>query len=286
MKRVFVTGASSELLLQALSKFPQSEYEIIALSRKKRKDFGNIKWVKGDLSDNSSYVKYLYGIDIVIHGAAITHTQDQDKYFEINVDGTRSLIRASVGISDNLRFVLISSRTATEESGAYGKSKLRAEEIVKEQTKNWLIIRPSEVFGGSKAEGIDGLIQSSLSGGIVPCPVGLPSKMFPIHSSDASEAIAKAILNTPEDNRIVYVNGPKAYTFKDLLDVIQNETGNKIIPLPIPKIVMKVAAYSSNTFGLNLGFVPDQVDRLYSRKKQGEPSNTTITINQYLKSLI
>lgn len=282
MKRVFVTGASSELMRSVLADFPKEAYQVVALSRKKKKDEENLSWIQGDLNNPASYETRLADLDLIIHAAAITHSRDADQYHKVNVKGTQELIKAALKKGEP-RFVFISSRTATEESGAYGVSKLKAEQAVKSMTENWLIIRPAEVFGGAKAEGVDGAITSAISGGVNPCPVGLSSKMYPIHSKDAAKAISKAVLEDSSKNKLVYVNGPDALSFKELLQLVEKETGRKVWVLPIPKFVMNMAALVSTVLNIDLGFVPDQVDRLYSYKQEGPPSPITISLSHYIK---
>lgn len=282
MKRVFVTGASSELMRSVLSHLPQNQFQITALSRFDREPDGNLTWVKGDIASPSNFASQVQESDIVIHAAAITHSRDEKRYFDVNVDATRRLLEAVIK-NENTRVVFISSRTASKESGAYGESKLEAESVVKSFTKNWLIIRPAEIYGGTKGEGIDGAIESALKGGLVPCPVGLKSKMYPIHTGDAATAIAKAILDEEKTNEVVYINGPEALSFKQLLNQVQKVTDKSIVALPIPKLVMKMAALFSSLLNIDLGFVPDQVDRLYGPKEEGEPSPTSKTISQHIK---
>lgn len=285
MQRVFVTGASSELMRSVLSDFSENEYQIIALSRTKNDDEGNISWVKGDLNDPRSYSDYLEKVDVIIHAAAITHSRAAEEYFRINLDGTKHLIEEAQK-HGNPRFVFISSRTATKESGAYGESKLQAEQLVKAMTESWLILRPAEVYGGNKGEGIDGAIASAIQGGIQPCPIGLASKMYPIHTKDAAKAISTLIRNQARDNAVEYINGPEALSFKELLKLVGSETNRKVMVFPVPKFLMKIAAWLSGRLNINLGFAPDQVDRLYCKKQQGAASATTISVHQYVRKLI
>jgi NADH dehydrogenase len=285
MKRVFVTGASSELMRSVLSRFPKEEYRFIALSRTEMSDGSNISWIKGDLLNPSTYQSALEDVDMIIHAAAITHSRDPEQYWSVNVEGTRLLVQAA-NYFGNPRVVLISSRTASRLSGAYGASKLESENVVKELVSDFLIIRPAEVFGGTKGEGIDGALASAIKGGLNPCPVGLQSRMYPIHTTDAAVAIAAVILDKKTGNSTVYVNGSEAYSFYELLKLVESETGRRIWVIPIPKLVMKMAALFSTILNIDLGFAPDQVDRLYSPKQNGAPSETTITIRQHIKSLI
>ena len=281
-ERVFVTGASSELMLRAVSGFDHSKYEIIGLTRNPNpSNVDGLRWVVGPIETPEIFAAEIANADIIIHAAAITHTKNEKEYFRVNLEGTKNLIEA-IPKGRRPLFVFISSRVAGEDSGAYGVSKLRAEGEV-QKLANWIIIRPSEVYGGSKSEGIEKTIQSAISGGVQLCPIGIQSKMFPIHISDASLAISTAALNQHLRNKIVIVNGGKGYSFKELLLSTQAISGKKMTIIPIPKWFLKMVAFASSILPVNIGFVPDQVDRLYSTKEHSQSGSGVVRLEEYLK---
>lgn len=281
-ERIFVTGASSELMLRTVSRFDHSKYEIIGLTRNPNpSNVDGLRWVVGPIETPEIFSTEIENADIIIHAAAITHTKNEKEYFRVNLEGTKNLIEA-IPKGRRPLFVFISSRVAGEDSGAYGVSKLRAEGEV-QKLANWIIIRPSEVYGGSKPEGIEKTIQSAISGGVQLCPIGIQSKMFPIHISDASLAISTAALNQHLRNKIVIVNGGKGYSFKELLLSTQAISGKKMTIIPIPKWFLKMVAFASSILPVNIGFVPDQVDRLYSTKEHSQSGSGVVRLEEYLK---
>lgn len=285
-QKVFITGASSQLLQYVVALMSNETYEIVGLTRSSQPPQHNkIRWCTGDLGNPESYVKELADSDMIIHGAALTHSHDGGEYFRVNVEGTRTLLH-TIPSNKNPLVVFISSRVAGLKSGAYGQSKLQAEELVQNSVKRWVILRPSEVFGGTKNEGIDSTIASALAGGIKPCPVGVPSKMYPLHVKDAARAIYETSFISPTENTIHYVNGLVGYSYKELLKAIESVTGNTIYPLPIPKMVLDAVAVLTSILKINVGIVPDQVKRLYSDKEH-DPSAIYITegLIDYLKRL-
>ena len=73
-------------------------------------------------------------LDLVVHFAAVTHAHDPDRYWKVNLRGTRRLAEAARARGCQ-RFVFISTRCATAGAGAYGESKLAAEVELKKL--NW-----------------------------------------------------------------------------------------------------------------------------------------------------
>jgi len=285
VKHVFVTGASSELIRQVLTKFDSTEYRISGLTRSgSGSGYGSIKMVKGDINEPETYRMEVETADIIIHAAAITHSKRPEPYFTVNIEGTKTLI-STIPEKKSLKFIFISSRVAGENSGAYGVSKLRAEEEVK-KLKNWLIIRPSEVYGGNKTEGIEKTLDTAISGGVQLCPIGIGSKMYPIHQADVASAIYKSAVDDHQSRKTIIMNGSKGYSFRELHDLVQRISGKKITMVPIPRWLLGFVAKVSIYVPFDIGFVPDQVARLYSKKSHGSGGEETVDFEEYVQQLM
>jgi len=281
---VFITGASSPMMKELISKIPKSKYKIWGLSRSFNHLDKSINWLHGDLLDSETYKEVALTADIIIHAAGITHTKKSDEYRQVNHRGTVSLIDVLEKRS-KVYFILISSRTAGLDSGAYGESKLLAEQELRFHSDNWLILRPAEVFGGDKSEGIDRVIQSSSQGGLQLCPIGMNSLMYPIYVKDLSELMYEEIFVKKTRNEIITLSGNDGYSFVGLVRLIEKVTGRKTLILPIPRVVLKIFAKMTSFIPWDIpGFVPDQVARLYCYKEQGNASKDLLTLEQYLKS--
>lgn len=282
-KQVFITGASSEIMNQLVGLLDPEKFQITGLTRDKSKANPNrINWLIGDLNKPESYQSELTEADIIVHAAALTHSKEETEYFKVNYEGTKRLISA-IPKEHSPKFVFISSRVAGEKSGGYGVSKLRAEEEVK-KLKRWLIIRPSEVYGGTKSEGIEKTIHEAMNGGIQLCPVGEKSKMYPIHITDTVNAVFEAIFN--KKNQTITLNGPDGYSFRELLNLIEKVSGNKMTVIPIPKWFLSLVGFVSKYLPMDIGFVPDQVERLYSVKTHSDSSSISVDLESYIQGLV
>lgn len=284
-KRVFITGAFSTLLQEVIQHISTDEFDVVGLTRNAiSKKASNTRWIQADLFEPEKYAKELNSADIIIHGAALTHSRRVSEYYRVNVEGIKTLLSQ---VEDKQRplFVLISSRVAGANSGAYGKSKLLAEKVLEETISNWLILRPAEVFGGSKNEGIDSTILSAMSNRIQPSPVGLRSKLYPIHRSDAAKAIYNAIFKDIKRNRVIYINGSHGCSFSEIIRLVEKVVGRPVTVVPLPYFVLAVAALISAVTGLDFGFVPYQVSRLYSKKEHGSGTETTISLEEYIAKI-
>jgi nucleoside-diphosphate-sugar epimerase len=284
-RHVFVTGASSELMQEVLKRLDPSKYTASGLTRTPEPLVSDkVSWVVGEINQPESYKAEVAKADIIIHAAAVTHSKKPASYFKVNVEGTQSLINA-IPEGKSPLFVFISSRAAGEESGAYGISKLRAEKEVK-KLSSWVVIRPSEVFGGSKAEGIDKTIRSAIEGGAQLCPVGIESKMFPIHLKDTAEGIFQATFNESMKNQTLTLNGSTGYSFSELLKLIEKLSGNSMTVISIPKWFLILVGFLAKLLPFDIGFVPDQVPRLYSAKSHVPGNEQATTLESYIQELL
>lgn len=109
-KSIFLTGASGLLGKEILSQMLTSNYSIKQLTRKPQGTTSTSQLIVGDLLDPVSYDVALEGVDTVIHSAAMIsyNSKDRKQLYQVNVEGTRSLINAALfyGIKN---FIFISS---------------------------------------------------------------------------------------------------------------------------------------------------------------------------------
>lgn len=262
---VLLTGASSELGRRLVQRIDRAKFRVVGMTRdRSRLSDTSIEVVEGDLRDAPFVEAAVRGVDLIIHAAAVTHSADAEEYFEVNLQGTVHLVDAARGIP-GLGFVFISSRTAGPDSGAYGESKLRAEEYIEQRLESWKIIRPAEIYGSSKREGIDKLIDDVSGKTVVACPVGLASKLYPIHIEDAVRICHDLIFGDRPFRETYVVNGSEGFTYYELARLLRDRAKRRIWLVPIPRFAMLTLQWLVER-GLRVGIVPDQVPRLYCAK--------------------
>jgi dTDP-4-dehydrorhamnose reductase len=134
-----------------------------------------------DTTKADDVVRVLAGInpDVVIHAAALpdidyceTHPEETQK---VNVEGTRNVMRAAAqfgaglvhistdAVFDGAKEAPYVERDPTNPISVYGRSKLAAEQVVKEYEKHW-IFRVSVLFGPGKENFVSKAIQQVRAG--------------------------------------------------------------------------------------------------------------------------
>src|SRR5215208_2993273 len=117
--RILVTGASSPLAVGVMRQLLlNSNVELWCSRHRKDIPLADPRLGVIDLDLESDLTGALAGMhfDVVIHFAGVTHASDEQKYWNVNLEGTRRVANAT---HENgcRRFVYISTRCATPGSG-------------------------------------------------------------------------------------------------------------------------------------------------------------------------
>lgn len=265
--RILVTGASSPLAVGVLRQLLlNSDVELWCGRHRKQIPISDPRLQVIDLDLESDVARTLLGMqfDMVVHFAGVTHASDEQQYWKVNLDGT---VRLAAATHENgcRRFVYISTRCATSGGGAYGESKLAAEqELQKLDWKSLLIIRPAEIYSGGGSEGIDRMLAVARRWRIVPALFGNRKVRFaPLHVDDFSRLAAELIQQHREGVRIETVCGPE-----DLSGLaVASRIGKRYraLPLPLwwPAVALGVKALHKIGFDV---VKPDQLTRAAGEK--------------------
>ena len=265
--RILVTGASSPLAQGVLRQLLMRDDVEVWSGRHRASVPVNdprVHVIDLDLETNVREALADLRFDLVIHFAGVTHASDEERYWKVNRDGT---VRLADAVRENgcRRFVYISTRCATHGSGAYGESKLAAEqELRKLDWQSLLIIRPAEIYGGEGNEGIDRLLALARKWRIVPALFGNSHLLFaPMHIDDFTRITAELIQQHEQGVRIENVCGPE-----DLNGIVlAQRIATRYRALPVPLWWPGVAASLKLLHRLGFAIVkPDQLHRLIGDK--------------------
>jgi nucleoside-diphosphate-sugar epimerase len=287
MMRILVTGASSPLAVGLLRQLlSNSELELWVSRHRKDIPIADPRLHVLDLDLQSGLSEALSHahFDLIVHFAGITHASDEQQYWKINSEGTARLAEATRA-NGCRRFVYISTRCATRGSGAYGESKLAAEqELQKLDWESLLIIRPAEIYGTGGNEGIDRMLATARRWRIVPAVFGHRNLQFaPMHVDDFSRIAAELIQQHHEGVRIENVCGPEDLTGLALSFRIAKHY--RALPLPLWWPAVAIGLKALHQLGLAV-VKPDQLPRLIGEKTGAAATNNiaTVTIRRFLAS--
>ena len=278
MMRILVTGASSPLAVGVMRQLLlNSDLELWAGRHRKaiplsdpRLHAIDLDLEKSDLTETLSRTP----VDMVIHFAGVTHASDEQQYWKVNFEGTRRLAQAA---HENgcRRFVYISTRCATHGSGAYGESKLAAEqELQKLDWNSLLIIRPAEIYGGGGQEGIDRMLTVARRWRVIPALFGNTNLQFaPMHVDDFTRLAVELIQQHNTGVRIETICGPEDLNGIELAGRISKYY--RALPLPLWWPAVSISLKTLQKLGWAI-VKPDQLTRL-TGDKTGNASSRALT---------
>ncbi|MEP7013116.1 MAG: NAD-dependent epimerase/dehydratase family protein [Acidobacteriota bacterium] len=220
--------------------------------------------VSADLTQPESLLGAAENCDQVLHLAAVTHSNRIDRYEEVNASGTGNLI-AEARRAGVPRFTLVSTRAISLEGGAYSRSKIHAEERVRQSGLAWNILRPAEVYGAG-GEGISALIERCRTGRWVPIVGDGGARLAPIFLDDVVEGILRAV-RAPDCGAVLDLAGPEEMTQLELTGRLAAYFGTKPFTVRVPAGLLEFAARAFAVLPLQKPPIyVDQVARLLSPK--------------------
>lgn len=204
--------------------------------------------VSYDLASQKLPEDALAGVDTVFHLAGKAHAlsetcQDEEQYFQINAEGTSTLLQAAKDAGVR-RFVFFSSVKAMGEGAddcqdesascrpetPYGKSKLAAEILVLEggYIPEPVVLRLSMVYGCSRKGNLPRMIEAVRKGHFPPLPeVGNQRSM--VHVEDVVQAALLVAEKPAAVGQTYIVTDGRAYSTRQLYEWIC-----KVLDKPVP----------------------------------------------------
>lgn len=261
MNKINILTGSSGFLGKSILK--NSNIDFLTLGRTKNSDIVN------DLVIN---IPNLKNINLIIHCAGLAHftpnnNEDEKLFYNTNVVGVKNLLSAFSINNLPRKFVLISSvsvygliqgesineATPLLAKDSYGKSKIEAEQIVKnwckEHNVKYTILRLPLVLGYNPPGNLGSMIKAIKKGYYFNIAGGNAKKSMVLASD-----VAKFILNAAEVGGTFNLTDGKHPTFIELSKNISLQIGKSFIPnmpLFIANVLAKIGDILGNAFPIN-----------------------------------
>jgi nucleoside-diphosphate-sugar epimerase len=265
--KILITGASSTLGKSLTVKLLKTkQLSIRLLEHRSPLSRENCEVFQGDLQVVDSLGRACLEVDTVVHLAALTHSSSGKEYFKINEEGTKNLISACK--KNNVRrFIFISSAAASEEGGDYGVSKLRCEEWVRKSSLDWVILRPSEIYGMKMEEGIGKLFAWVKKYPVIPVIGNGSCFLSPVSVNDVVKVMMEILKDDSIKKETLNLCGPEKMTMNELIDRLAEIQKVQIKKIFLPIWFVRLGIGVLSFFKSSLAF-SDQIPRLLCRKDQ------------------
>ena len=243
---VLVTGGTGFVGPTIVHRLRAEDRPVRCLVRQPERAHALAAWgcelVQGDVTDAASVRRAAEGCEVVVHLVAILQGKRED-FDRIMVQGTRSMVEAAKAAGVR-RFILMSALGTSEETKdltPYFASKWRMEQAVKDSALEYVIFRPSFIFGpGGGALKTFGRVVRLAP--VIPVFGAGDQRIQPIWIDDVAEYYAAAIDLPEAANRTFELGGPDIVTYEELYDRIKRTLGKRRGKVHVPFRVMRVNA--------------------------------------------
>ncbi len=204
----------------------------------------------GSLKDAELIAEVTRGVDAVIHLAAAQHETSvpESYFFDINVEGTRALLDASlqagvrrfvygstIGVYGTAHAGALDEHSPLMPDNAYGRSKLQAEELVRSYAENieTAVIRISETYGPGDYRLLK--LFDAVARGVFMMIGSGQNRRQPIHVDDLARGLLLAAYHPAACGETFVLAGPAPMTTREMVASIRAALGrtgsDKRLPL-------------------------------------------------------
>lgn len=243
---ILVTGGTGFIGPKIVHKLRADGHDVRCLVRDRSRGAELERWdcelVAGDVTDRGSLDAAVAGCDVVVHLVAIIAGR-REEFERVMEHGTRNLVDASkrAGVR---RFLLMSALGASDETRdlvPYYHAKWEMERAVRESGLEYVIFRPSFVFGSDGGALLQFTRIARLSP-VTPIVGSGEQKLQPIWVDDVAAYFAAAVDEPAAANRTFELGGPDVLTWNELWARLKRSRGLRRPSLHIPTSVMRVQA--------------------------------------------
>lgn len=186
----------------------------------------------------------LAGAEGVVHLVAIPRETKRRTFDEVNVRGTRRVVEAAkrAGVKRLVHLSVLG--VSDDENLDYLHSKWRGEEAVRASSLDWVVLRPSLMFG--TGDGFFNIVKTTLkwwSPGVVAIPGRGDARFQPLSVDDLAIGIEKSLTDAERSGSVYELGGPRWMTYREIVDEVMRVTRMRRLKLgmPIPLISVLTA---------------------------------------------
>ncbi len=235
---VAVIGATGFVGSHVVPHLASAGHRVIAVSRAGRRGTGwgeQVEARAADVTTGTGLDEALVGADAAVHLVAIPRESKGSSFEAVNVRGTRRVVAAAER-AEIQRLVHLSAMGVIDDPKlGYLDSKWRGEQAVRESSLNWVVLRPSLLFG--EGDGFFNLVKATLrswSPGIVAIPGKGDARFQPLSVEDLAIAVEKSLTDVDRAGSVYELGGPDWVTYGQIVDEVMKVTRMRRLKLPMP----------------------------------------------------
>jgi len=266
MKKIVITGAGGTVG-QNLVDFLVGKYSIVAIGKNKekidyiKKRHPGVECIVADVSEHGKWEKNLKGAECLISLQAQISAKNEEPFIKNNVVAARVVCEACKKMNVPYIIHASSSVVISIADDYYTRTKRESEKIVKKSGLNYVILRPTLMFGKYDTKHLGYLSKFLEKVPFYPLPGDGKYIRQPLYVIDLCKVIERCIEVKPK-NKIYNIIGKEKIYYKDIIKKIRDIKGLKTPIVPIPVGLFKFLIWFYGLFSRNPPFTVEQLDAL------------------------
>lgn len=259
---ILLTGASGFIASHLQHALQQNEHNITACRHRKHiKQQASIRTITVDfmrMHQAKDWSPYLKDIDLVINSVGIITESKRHTFEQLHYQAPVSLFQAceQMGVK---RVIQISALGADESAiFPYHLSKLAADNVLRNSTLDWFVLRPSLVYG--KGGESFALFQTLSNLPVIPLIDDGQQMIQPVHISDLVATVLRCLESDVPSQQTIDVIGEQAISYKGWMIGLRTKQSKPYF-LALPLSLMMKLSQIGRRVGLPL-FTPDNLRML------------------------
>ncbi|MGZ4441219.1 MAG: complex I NDUFA9 subunit family protein [Gaiellaceae bacterium] len=239
---ILVTGATGFIGTRVVHELRARDRQVRALVHSPARAGSLANWdvelATGDVTDPASLRAAADGCDEIVHLVSIL-TGSKADFERVMEQGTRNLVEAAAP----KRLVLMSAIGADNPATAgipYFESKREMERAVRESGFEFVILRPSFVFGDGGA--LATFLRLARRAPVTPIIGDGTSRIQPVWVDDVARAVAESLERPEAAGQTLELGGPEIVTWNDFWARLKKAAGLRRPSVHVPFSVMRVQA--------------------------------------------
>ena len=241
------TGFAGRAIVRALR---ASGHRVRVLSRGNANPWSTdpeVQLAQGDVRDRASLAAAMAGVRAVVAavqfpGHPVEVPAEGLTYDEYDRKGTENLVAAAAAAGVT-RFVYLSGAGVGEgRPQEWYVAKGRAEDAVRASGLEWVIVRPSWMYGpGDKA--LNKFAAIARFSPIVPLTSMGGNTVQPVHVDDLAAVVVRCVETAETAGQVIGVAGPQTLTMREIVRTLLTAMGKRraILPTPVPLVKLGAA---------------------------------------------
>ena len=212
----------------------------------KHHDDPRVVFVAGDVRDAASLERVVEGVDTVVHCVQFPNHPVENPgkgytYMEIDAKGTERLVEACQKARVRRIVYFSGAGTLPTRVEPWFQAKVIAERAVQESGMQWVILRPSWVYGPDDRS-LNKFVWFLRHLPVMPMIGDGTNRVQPVSVADVAKVGAAAVFNHQATNEVFELGGPEELTMDEIVARLQRVLGTNRPVVHQPRGLMKLAA--------------------------------------------